>query len=101
MQCHGHQVRDTMVCGFPGLGVPFLRLMDRPEEEPVREFQMDCRNVFWRHLGVQLHGQTRGPLGASLGRKKLEPGLVDTIGFTPALLLPLYRMAHHFGPEPF
>ena len=60
-----------MVGGFPGLGVSFLRLMDRPEEEAVREFQMDGRDVCWRHLGMQLHRQTRGPLGASLGRKKL------------------------------
>ena len=89
-----------MVCGFPGLGVPFLRLMDRPEEEPVREFQMDGRDCFWRHLGVQLHRKTRGPLGASLGRKNLN--LVSLIlGFAPALLLPLDGMAQHVGPEPF
>jgi hypothetical protein len=62
---------------------------------------MDGRDVFWRHLGVQLHRQTRGPLSASLGRKKLEPGLVDTIGFAPARLLPLDGMAQDFGPEPF
>ena len=73
-----------MVCGFPGLGVPFLRLMDRPEEEPVREFQMDgrefeAREDLLRRLPATLVIEHIG--------KFLEPVPVEHPGFRSLLRL--------------